>query len=312
MSDKIAFLYPGQGAQKSGMGADFYESFSLARKLYDQAENAIDFGLKEVCFEKTEKLDETEYTQPALLTTSLAITRVAESFGLTPDITAGLSLGEYSAIAAAGGLNVLDAVRLVRARGCYMQKAVPDHQGAMAAILGMESERIEQLLEDRTNVWVANYNCPGQVVITGQIDAVKQAIEVMKQEGCRRAVLLNVSGPFHSPMMKEAARQLNEKLVHTEIMSITCPYITNVNAKPITEKEQIIELLTMQMTHPVLWEQSVREMIKQGVNIFVEIGPGKTLSNFIKKIDKTVKTYQMGTVQEMEQVIGELICVKNK
>lgn len=312
MQDKIAFIYPGQGAQKVGMGKEFYEQCPLAKEVFDEADKVLDFDLKAVCFEENDLINETAYTQPALVATSLAITKVVESMGLTPNITAGLSLGEYSAIAEAGGMDAIDAIRLVRARGRYMQEAVPNHEGAMAAILGLGKEEVTAALEGMEGVWVANYNCPGQIAITGKKEAVEKAADRLKEAGCKRVVFLNVSGPFHCPMMEPAAEKLQEELVHTTVFPLRIPYVTNVTAEKVENENEIKGLLTSQVTHSVLWEQSVRAMIADGVTTFIEIGPGRTLSNFIKKIDRNVKTYQIGTVQEMEQVVGEVLCKEIK
>lgn len=193
-----------------------------------------------------------------------------------------------------------------------MEQAVPNHKGAMSAVLGLTGEEIQEQIKDIPNVWIANYNCPGQVAITGETESVKAAGVKLKDAGSKRVIPLAVSGPFHCPMMEPAAEQLLSELMQTPLQELEIPYISNVTAQQVERKEKIIELLTTQMTHSVLWEQSVRQMIADGVDTFVEVGPGRTLSNFIKKIDKTVKTYQIGTVEEMEQVIGELVCKENK
>lgn len=312
MPGKIAFIYPGQGAQMAGMGQDFYEQSPLAKEVYDEAQKNMDFDLLSICFGQDARLDETAYTQPALVATSLAITKVLESKGITPDVTAGLSLGEYSAIAAAGGLDVQEAIALVRKRGCYMEQAVPDHSGAMTAAIGFTGEQVEEVITGIPDVWIANYNCPGQIVLTGEQKAVEQAEVKLKEAGMKRTIRLKVSGPFHSPMMKEAGLKLQERLLHTKVHSLQCPYISNVTAKRVENEAEIKELLVRQMTSSVLWEQSVRTMIAEGVDTFFEIGPGRTLSNFIRKIDKSVTCYQIGTVQELEQVAGEFVCKENK
>ena len=209
---KTAFIFPGQGAQKAGMGKDFYEKYDTAKKVFDQAGEELDLDMKELCFEENDRLDLTEYTQAAMVTTCLAMTRVAESKGLKADITAGLSLGEYPAIAAAGGMNDMDAIRLVRKRGILMEQAVPAGQGSMAAVMGMETEKIEEVLADIADVSIANYNCPGQIVITGLSEAVSEASEKLKAAGGRRVITLNVSGPFHSAMLATAGKELGKVL----------------------------------------------------------------------------------------------------
>lgn len=303
---KIAFIYPGQGAQKAGMGADFYENSESARELYDRAGELLDLDLKELCFEKNDKLDLTEYTQAALVTTCLAMTGVLKERGLEPDITAGLSLGEYAAIAAAGGMKPLDAIRLVRRRGILMQNTVPAGEGAMCAVLGMETEAIEQVLAELDDVTIANYNCPGQIVITGKTAMVEEAAKRLAEAGAKRTVMLNVSGPFHSPMLHKAGEELKEELEKTEFYPLEKPYFTNVDAGQVDDISRTKELLAKQVSSPVRWMQSMEKMIADGVDIFVEIGPGKTLAGFMKKIDRSVKVYNVATWEDVEKVTGEL------
>lgn len=303
---KIAFIYPGQGAQKAGMGADFYENSESARELYDRAGELLDLDLKELCFEKNDKLDLTEYTQAALVTTCLAMTGVLKERGLEPDITAGLSLGEYAAIAAAGGMKPLDAIRLVRRRGILMQNTVPAGEGAMCAVLGMETEAIEQVLAELDDVTIANYNCPGQIVITGKTAMVEEAAKRLAEAGAKRTVMLNVSGPFHSPMLHKAGEELKEELEKTEFYPLEKPYFTNVDAGQVDDISRTKELLAKQVSSPVRWMQSMEKMIADGVDVFVEIGPGKTLAGFMKKIDRSVKVYNVATWEDVEKVTGEL------
>lgn len=303
---KIAFIYPGQGAQKAGMCADFYENSESARELYDRAGELLDLDLKELCFEKNDKLDLTEYTQAALVTTCLAMTGVLKERGLEPDITAGLSLGEYAAIAAAGGMKPLDAIRLVRRRGILMQNTVPAGEGAMCAVLGMETEAIEQVLAELDDVTIANYNCPGQIVITGKTAMVEEAAKRLAEAGAKRTVMLNVSGPFHSPMLHKAGEELKEELEKTEFYPLEKPYFTNVDAGQVDDILRTKELLARQVSSPVRWMQSMEKMIADGVDIFVEIGPGKTLAGFMKKIDRSVKVYNVATWEDVEKVTGEL------
>ena len=225
---KIAFVYPGQGAQKAGMGKDFYDNSELAKDVYDKATEALQIDMKALCFEENDQLDLTEYTQAAMVTTCLAMTKVIEAKGLKPDVTAGLSLGEYCAISAAGGMKEEDAIRLVRKRGILMQNTVPAGEGAMAAVLGAEISLIENCIQDIDDVSIANYNCPGQTVITGSTKAVEQAVTALKAAGVRRAVMLNVSGPFHSPMLVPAGEELAKELAKTEFAPLQIPYVTNV------------------------------------------------------------------------------------
>lgn len=303
---KIAFIYPGQGAQKCGMGKDFYENSPLAAELFDTASDLLSLDMKELCFEPNDKLDITEYTQAALVTTCLAMTRVVKEKGIKPDVTAGLSLGEYCAIAVAGGMTEEEAIINVRKRGIFMQEAVPVGVGSMAAVLGMSGEDIESVLEPIEGVSIANYNCPGQIVITGVAEAVAEASEQLKAAGAKRVVPLNVSGPFHSSMLTDSGRKLCEVLASVEWAPLQIPYVTNVTAEYVTDIRETRDLLAKQVAAGVRWEQSVRNMIADGVDTFVEIGPGKTLSGFMKKIDDTVKMYNISTWDDVDKVCEEL------
>ena len=303
---KIAFLYPGQGAQKAGMGADFYENSAIARVIYEKASEALDLDMKALCFEENDKLDLTEYTQAALVTTCLAMTRAAQEQGLKADITAGLSLGEYCAIAVAGGMSDMDAIRLVRKRGILMQNTVPAGEGAMCAIMAMDEQAIEAVTDAIDGVTIANYNCPGQIVITGETGAVKEAEAKLKEAGAKRTVMLNVSGPFHSPMLREAGEELAKELARTQFHALEIPYVTNVTAKAVTDITQTAALLEEQVSSPVRWMQSMEAMIADGVDIFVEIGPGRTLAGFMKKINRDVKVYNIATLDDVEKVAAEL------
>lgn len=307
---KIAFLYPGQGAQTAGMGKDFYENSPEARAFFDQASEMLDLDLKALCFEPNDLLDKTEYTQAAMVTACLAMTREAEKRGLKADVAAGLSLGEYCAIAAAGGMSDLDAVKTVRARGIYMENAAPKGSGAMAAVLGMEADAIEQTIEGISGVSIANYNCPGQIVITGEAEAVAKASEALKNAGARRVLPLNVSGPFHSVMMEPAGEKLQKVLDEVEIHALSIPYVANATAETVKDAAQVKGLLVKQVSSPVRWEQSIRTMLAEGVDTFVEIGPGKTLSGFMRKIDKNANMYHIGTWEEMNAVCEELAADK--
>lgn len=303
---KIAFIYPGQGAQKAGMGKDFYENSELAKAVYDKATDLLQIDMKALCFEENDKLDLTEYTQAALVTTCLAMTKVVEEKGLTPDVTAGLSLGEYCAISVAGGMSEEDAIRLVRTRGILMQNTVPAGEGGMAAILGLSAEAVEAGIQDISGVTVANYNCPGQIVITGEGKAVEQAAEVLKAAGANRAVMLNVSGPFHSPMLKKAGEELAKEMEQMTFTELQIPYVTNVTAEYVSDISQTKTLLEDQVASSVRWQESMEKMIAEGVDTFVEIGPGKTLAGFMKKIDKSVKMYNIASWEDVEKVVGEL------
>ena len=295
---KIAFIYPGQGAQKAGMGKDFYENSPLARDIYDRASECLELDMRALCFEENDLLDQTEYTQATMVTTCLAMTAVLNEQGAKADVTAGLSLGEYCAIAEAGAM--------VRVRGQLMQHTVPTGEGAMAAVLGMDADQIDAVIEPIANVTVANYNCPGQIVITGRTAGIEQASKVLKEAGAKRVVPLNVSGPFHSPMLRSAGEKLGKELMTVQLGELKIPYVTNVTAEYVTDSSRIRELLTRQVYSPVRWEQSIRKMIAQGVDTFVEIGPGRTLTGFLRKIDRNVTVYQVNTWEDAKQIMEEL------
>lgn len=296
---KTAFLYPGQGAQKCGMGADFYENSAAAREIYEKASEVLGLDMKALCFEENDKLDLTEYTQAAMVTTCLAMTRAAKERGLRPDVTAGLSLGEYAAIAAAGGMEDMDAVRLVRKRGILMQNTVPAGEGAMCAVMAMEAEKIEEVLGTIDGVTVANYNCPGQIVITGKKEAVETAAGRLKEAGAKRTVMLNVSGPFHSPMLVPAGEELGRELESVKLTPLTVPYYTNVTAEKVTDIGETKNLLKAQVSSPVRWQQSMEAMLADGVDTFVEIGPGRTLAGFLKKIDRQAKVINISKWEDL-------------
>ena len=311
---KIAFIFPGQGAQVCGMGQDFYEQTETGRKVFDTASEILGFSMPELCFEKNDRLDITEYTQPAMVTASLAMMKVLmEQTGIQPDAAAGLSLGEYPAMAAAGVMSAEDAIRTVRERGILMQEAVPAGIGAMAAVLAMDAEEIEKVIAPIEGVQIANYNCPGQVVISGdekgiQIvisgkkEAVDEAAEKLKEAGAKRVIPLNVSGPFHSKMLTEAGEKLGKVLDTVEIHKPAIPYAANVTAEYVTEAEDVKPLLERQVSSSVRWEQTMRMMLADGVDTFIEIGPGKTLAGFMKKIDRSVRVINIEKLEDIEKV----------
>ena len=303
---KIAFIFPGQGAQKTGMGKDFYEQSQRAAEIYDAASKRLkeemEIDIRTLCFDENDKLDQTAYTQAALVTTCLAMARTLEEKGVRADVTAGLSLGEYCAIAVAGGMSDLDAVWAVRKRGVLMEEAVPTGVGAMAAVLGLSAEQIEKVTEEIKGVTVANYNCPGQVVITGETDSVDAAKEKLLECGAKRVLPLNVSGPFHSPMLKEAGEKLSEVLDQIHFDELELPYVTNVTAEPITDICKTKELLKEQVAASVRWQQSMERMIEDGVDTFIEIGPGKTLAGFLKKINRTVTVMNISCIEDVDKV----------
>ncbi len=297
---KIAYIFPGQGAQKAGMGKDFYENCALSREIYEKSSQLLGFSMEELCFEENERLDITEYTQAALVTTSVAMLAQIEEMGYTPDVTAGLSLGEYCALVSCKAMTFEDAVKVVRQRGILMQEAVPLGQGAMAAVLGMTAEQIDQVVDPIDGVEVANYNCPGQIVISGKTDAVQTACQALKEAGAKRTVPLKVSGPFHSSMLAGAGKKLGEVLEPVVLTEHSIPYVTNVTASYVEGTEEIKDLLVRQVSSSVRWQQSVENMIAAGVDRFVEIGPGKTLASFVKKISREVSVYNVNTWESLE------------
>lgn len=305
---KIAFIYPGQGAQVCGMGQDFYEQTESGKQVFDLATEILGFSVPELCFTKNDRLDITEYTQAAMVTTSIAMTKVLEEKGVKPDVAAGLSLGEYCALYAAGAMTEKDAIATVRQRGILMQEAVPVGQGAMAAILAMDASAIEEVISGIDGVQIANYNCPGQIVISGKKEAVETACEKLKEAGAKRAIMLNVSGPFHSRMLTGAGEKLGEVLEQVEIHPLSIPYVANVTAEYVTDAADVKPLLMKQVSSSVRWEQSVRAMLADGVDTFIEIGPGKTLAGFMKKIDRTVKVLNIEKLEDVDKVVEELRC----
>lgn len=303
---KIAFIFPGQGAQACGMGKDFYEQTETGKRIFDKATQLMGFSMPELCFEENDRLDITEYTQAAMVTVSIAMMRVLEENGIKPDVAAGLSLGEYCALAAAGVMSDEDAIRTVRQRGILMQEAVPVGEGAMAAILALDAAAIEEVTGAIEGVWIANYNCPGQIVISGEKAAVEEACEKLKAAGAKRAVMLNVSGPFHSGMLTAAGEKLGQVLSQVELHEPRIPYVANVTAQYVKSASEVKELLTRQVSSSVRWQQSVEAMIGDGVDTFIEIGPGKTLAGFMKKISRDVKTLNVEKLEDIAKVVEAL------
>uniref|UniRef100_UPI00259516B8 ACP S-malonyltransferase n=1 Tax=uncultured Eubacterium sp. TaxID=165185 RepID=UPI00259516B8 len=286
-----------------GMGKDFYETFPCAKEMIDLAEKVSGIPMKELLFEENENINITKYTQIAMLADELAIWSVLREKGVESAVNAGLSLGEYAALVASGVMTPEDAFRVVTKRGEYMQEAVPTG-GAMTAVLGADTAVIEKICEETEGiVSIANYNCPGQIVITGEQKAVDAAAAALKEAGAKRCTPLNVSGPFHSAMLLPAGEKLAAELEQVEIHEIAVPYITNVTADYVTDSSQVKELLKKQISSSVRWQQSVERMIADGVEAFIEIGPKKSLCGFMKRIDKTVPAYHVDKVTDLESVL---------
>ncbi|MDR6778275.1 MULTISPECIES: ACP S-malonyltransferase [Paenibacillus] len=309
---KTAFIFPGQGSQAVGMAKDAYEAVPAATEVFRQADERLGFALSTLIFEGPDTaLKQTSNTQPALLTASIALYEAfKEKMGIHPDYVAGHSLGEYSALVASGVLAFEDAVEIVRTRGEFMEQAIPDGQGGMAAVLGADREALAALCRDITEsgqlVELANINCPGQIVVSGTKEGVAAVAERVKEAGGKRAITLEVSGPFHSSLMKEAATKLSGKLEAVTFSKAQVPVVANVTAKPVREGSEIRQLLVDQVYSPVLWEDSVAWLLEQGVDTFVEFGPGSVLTGLVKKIDKTVKLYNISSLESFASVTEAL------
>lgn len=314
-SEKVAFLFPGQGSQYVGMGKNFYQTFKVAEDIFAEAGDSLEQDLADICFKAPrEELNKTENTQPAILTSSIATLKVLmQEYGIKPVILAGHSLGEYSALVAAGVISFYDAVRVVRARGKFMQTAVPLGFGTMAAVLGMKNEQLDNICRETTDsardkiVEPANYNCPGQVVISGHVKAVDEATLKAKNEGASRAVKLPVSAPFHCSLMELAARKLAEKFPAVQVNEPQIPVISNVDADTNYSIDKTSDLLIRQVSNTVRWEESMNLMIAQGITRIIEVGPGRVLSGLMKRINRRVKTHTVENVADLKklaEVIG--------
>ncbi len=307
---KIAFVFPGQGSQSVGMGKALYDCYPVAKRVFDAADAALGFSISRLCFEgPEEELRLTRNTQPAVLTVSVACAAVLQEQGISCDIAAGHSLGEYSALVMAGAMDFADAVRVVRQRGQFMQEAVPVGEGSMAAVMGLESDKIVGICREveyacGAAVQAVNFNCPGQVVIAGAAAAVEQAIAALKAAGAKRAMLLPVSAPFHSTLMEPAARRLAQVLAPVTVRTARVPVVANVTAAEVTDGAEIKRLLIKQAAMPVLWETSVREMAAAGADVFVEVGPGKVLSGLIRKIDKSLAVLNVEDPASLEKTLA--------
>lgn len=308
---KTAFLFPGQGSQKVGMVQDLFENYDSVKALIKEADETLGFSISKMMFEGPDtELMKTEFTQPAILTASVAVWQVLKEHGLTPDIAAGHSLGEYSALVAAGAISFADAVHTVHLRGRFMQEAVPLGEGGMAAVIGSNPETIVKVCGEVSTedlpVQAVNFNCPGQVVIAGATAAVEKACEALKEAGARRAIMLKVSAPFHSTLMEPAALRLKEVLDKIDIHDTAIPVVANVNAKEETKADEIRKNLVDQAAHPVHWEESIRNMIAGGVDMTVEAGPGTVLTGFMKKIARSVPCHHAEDVATIDEVVTAL------
>ena len=309
---KIAFVFPGQGSQSVGMCKAFYDEYAIVRDIFAEADEALEFSLSKMIFEgPEEELRLTANTQPAILTASTACAAVLKEHGVSCEIAAGHSLGEYSALVNVGSMKFADAVRTVRKRGQFMQEAVPVGEGSMAAVMGMEADKLVAVCEQvqaecGQPVQGVNFNCPGQIVIAGAAKAVEMAVEALKAAGAKRAIMLAVSAPFHSTMMQPAADRLAEVLDKIEIADAAVPVVANVTAQEVTEGAKIRELLVKQAASPVLWQTSVSNMIAGGVDTFVEVGPGKVLTGFTKKIAKGVPALNVEDPASLEKTLAAL------
>ncbi len=296
---KIAFVFPGQGVQTPGMGKDFYDASETAKAVYETASKASGLNVEELCFTENDKLNITEFTQIALLTTEVAILKEVMNKGIKPDVCAGLSLGEYAAVAAANAMSLEDLFEIIRLRGKYMQEAYPVG-GAMMAVLGLEADVVSKVCDETDGiVSIANDNCPGQIVISGEEVAVKAAGEALTAAGAKRCIPLNVSGPFHSKLLSRASEQLEDALKDKTINDIEVPYVCNTEARVVTDKDEIKDLLVRQVSSGVRFRESIQVMKDMGVDTFVEIGPGKTVAGFIRKTDRELKVINIEKYEDL-------------
>lgn len=299
---KICFIFSGQGAQYSGMGKELYENFDVCKKVFDDANDALGFSLTDICFNENSKINETEYTQPAILTTSYAIFKLMEQKGVKADFMAGLSLGEYSALCASDAIDFKEGVALVRKRGKFMTEAVPTGVGAMSAVMNTDEDVIKEVLKEASNdtevAMIANYNAPGQIVIAGHTPAIERAEVIFKEKGIKKVIRLNVSGPFHTSLLKPASDKLALELENITINTPKVDIFTNLTGQKV---ENIKDTLIKQVMSPVKWQQTIQNLIDLGVDTFIELGPGKTLCSFVKKVSKDVNVFNVEDLASLEK-----------
>lgn len=308
--DKVAYLFPGQGSQYIGMGKELYDSYSECRDVFDETDERLNLKLSDMMFEGSkEELDRTEYTQPAIVTMSIAAYRAISRYDIKPHVTAGLSLGEYSALTMSGVFTLSLVIPLVQKRGRFMQNAVPEGKGRMCAILGLSEDKVREACDKAQEyglVEPTNFNCPGQIVIGGETRAVEEAANIANKLGALRCISLPVSAPFHTRMLAPAADNLKAELENLPLGDMKLPVISNVTAEYINSVDEVKSLLYEQVMSSVLWEQTIRRMVADGVRHFVELGPGKTLSGFVRKIDRDLKTYHVEDVASLEETVAAL------
>lgn len=299
---KVCFIFSGQGAQYNGMGKELYDNFSICKQVFEDANNALGFNITDICFNEDERLNQTEYTQPSILTTSYAIYKLMEEKGIKADYMAGLSLGEYSALCASGSINFKECVTLVKKRGKYMTEAVPIGVGAMSAVMNADADIINEALKEASTdtelAMIANYNAPGQIVIAGHTPAIERAEIILKEKGIKKVIRLNVSGPFHTSLLKSASDKLAMELENITINTPNVDVFTNLTGEKV---ENIKDTLIKQVMSPVKWEQTIKNLINLGVDTFIELGPGKTLSSFVKKVSKEVNVYNVEDLSSLEK-----------